>query len=717
MNQIGTKKVYPSTKKCIPSAQTKVMQSSYFLFGVVVNLFVSPHFAFGSSSEFFQGQASENLEISQSVLPLEPFLPSDSDFPNVFKPILEFAKVLESDLEFSSQDLSHFSNDNFSAQLPAQTVFGETLLPSELSTVELFGLDVKPSKSILPDNKNILDDKFYAQQAKNFSADRANSFQLDLVKSSKVFKNLVDEGVLSSEIPIEKKYYLGASLENSEEVLESSEDSKLAFDLKNSSQESKKQESSGSVIHANFGLAASLKMRVLVPQGIDLSTVRVRISGTTVDLTPDNAGYIEFSGIHSESRLKAVVWDEDSKLARRVVDINFSSLEKVTEIDLVSLEYVNALSASFGEKQLFTQAGFCGDVDFAENSPEDNKNNATLVSVRSVPDSTLLDVKIFDKSGFPAVSKEQNIAQKQLFEDKRFCVFNIKSNVVEVKISSGYGVKRTFYVNVMPSTFDASMKFNMRPALYPNVMPWELVDSRVALASMGNENAEPVSFFDNADNRTWANAQDTPIWVKTHGVSVSGDENYSSLYFNESSIQKKSELQHDFDSRLYLPVGEGLSEVYFSKNETDGTSLRRSFSLINKNQVENSLKQSVPLNISTLTPDFIDGLNQNTLQNFNFDLDNFGSGFVNIDLQKMGLNYSDIKIKIVDNWTGESVGNIVFLQTSEGVKNPRFVRAVFGNLAVGDYSLVVANTAGAVKWIDVVRSRINGFQVINFQDF
>jgi hypothetical protein len=52
----------------------------------------------------------------------------------------------------------------------------------------------------------------------------------------------------------------------------------------------------------------------------------------------------------------------------------------------------------------------------------------------------------------------------------------------------------------------------------------------------------------------------------------------------------------------------------------------------------------------------------------------------------------------------------------DGVKNPRFVRAVFGNLPVGEYSIVVANRVGAVKWIDLVRARKGEVQFLSFQE-
>jgi hypothetical protein len=94
-----------------------------------------------------------------------------------------------------------------------------------------------------------------------------------------------------------------------------------------------------------------------------------------------------------------------------------------------------------------------------------------------------------------------------------------------------------------------------------------------------------------------------------------------------------------------------------------------------------------------------------------------GNVFVSINLAALGLDYRDVRI-VAKDFGGRSVGRFVMLpQKATGSQsNPKWVRGFLSDLPVGQFSLVVSNSQGAVKWLDIVRSQPAALQVLTVKE-
>ena len=89
---------------------------------------------------------------------------------------------------------------------------------------------------------------------------------------------------------------------------------------------------------------------------------------------------------------------------------------------------------------------------------------------------------------------------------------------------------------------------------------------------------------------------------------------------------------------------------------------------------------------------------------------------MSLNLAALGMDYSDVRLSLRDTWTGQSIAPFHFVPLASGVKQSRQVRGFFTDIPEGQYTLLVTDSKGALKWLDVVRSRAGSMQVLSVRE-
>ena len=121
-----------------------------------------------------------------------------------------------------------------------------------------------------------------------------------------------------------------------------------------------------------------------------------------------------------------------------------------------------------------------------------------------------------------------------------------------------------------------------------------------------------------------------------------------------------------------------------------------------------------PVTLRTMDPDVLEDVRR-ALATFDADPAK-GVAFVSLDLASLEVEYADVRLSLRDAWTGASVAPFHFLPLAPGVKKARTLRGFFADVPLGQFTLMVSDKRGALKWIDVVRSRAGSLQVVSVRE-
>ncbi len=446
----------------------------------------------------------------------------------------------------------------------------------------------------------------------------------------------------------------------------------------------------------------TIRGKVVVPNGVDARTVYLRIAGTPFQIPADADGTFEFQEIPVGSKMELLIWDTGGSLSRRLVPVAASDLniEKIIELEIAS--FADEVSASFGVRQNLTESGFCARIGLA------NPLLALGAQVEIEGSEEHEGPYFFNNNNLP----EQGLTE--VTEDSRFCVFNVKSELLSATVQLVNGTRRSFTVHLKPSVFESLLDFDMESAIYRPVAPLELVDSSEAMAA---HNRNDLLDMGNIAAKKWVAGTEGASWTPVSHVALGTDRAYASVPLENDPLE----------GAVYFPTGEDFVEVNWS---SDGVSNGEGFRLISREElVTEKIAQKID-KLGTMKGIFQDRTKpldlkllgvggpmelQALLAGESISSEQ-GAAFVSLNLAKLNLEYSDVRISLRDSWSGERVGDFSFVPPAEGTKNPRFVRGFFTNIPPGQYTLMVTDKSGAVKWLDIVRSRSGSFQILTAHD-
>ena len=446
----------------------------------------------------------------------------------------------------------------------------------------------------------------------------------------------------------------------------------------------------------------SVHGHVTVPAGVDPSRVVLRMAGTPWQIQADREGFFEFRDIPLGSKFEVVVWHQDGSLNRRIVPLAATSTEREYQIELQRTDFVDSLAATFSSKQDMSLSGFCAQVTASKR---------ILLEGAKV---SLTGVAEFQGPFYYNNNNLPDAAQKELSQDGRFCVFNAKSNLVQINVQALNGMRRTFQVHLEPSTFEISLNFDLDSSVYRPVASLELIDSQ---ASFEASTSGELLRFGDSHVRSWVQGQDSAIWNSVIGVNLLTDSSYAPKLLE---ARDSKEMQ-------YFPAGQDLVEIGWSGDtpaapkahqliaRDDLYTPRMNAWLAKSGSTHGILKDSKDaLVLKFVDGDVIDDLQQ--LVNYKTLLKDEGAAFVSMNLAGLELDYTDVQLSLRDSWTGAAVSQFHFIPQPAGVKNPRLVRGFFSNIPQGQYTLLITDKKGALRWVDVVRSRPGSFQVLSIRE-
>jgi hypothetical protein len=445
----------------------------------------------------------------------------------------------------------------------------------------------------------------------------------------------------------------------------------------------------------------SVRGRVAVPRGMQASNVVLRIAGTGWQIQPEADGLFEFRDMPLGSRFEIVAWDVDGRLARRIVPVTVAA-GGIVDIELQKTSFVDDLSASFGLRQTLDASGFCAELAAS--------NRDILIGARV----TLTAPREWQG---PFYFNDRRLPDANLAEATRsgkFCVFNAQSDIVDVNVHLMNGTRRSFTVHLKPSTFETGLAFDMTTSVYRAAMPLELVDSFAAFDSSANEQKLR---FGTLSTRRWLSGEESASWSRVYGLRISTDKAYAPQAFEEANE----------NGAVYFPLGQEWQEIHVRRDEEGAPS---SFSIVSRDElltarIRNKMEASkdAPAAYSDSSEAFVvRAMDPDTLEDVrrampSFDADpSKGVVFLSLDLAGLEVDYSDLRLSLRDAWTGQSVAPFHFLPLAPGVKKARTLRGFFTDIPEGQFTLLVSDVKGALKWIDVVRSRAGALQLISTRE-
>lgn len=444
-------------------------------------------------------------------------------------------------------------------------------------------------------------------------------------------------------------------------------------------------------------LKVGLKGRVRVPKGVNAKSVVVRVAGTGWQLIPDAAGYFELQDIPKGSKLNLLVWDTDGNLNRRIVPVAANKDVNEIEIEMIGAAEADLVATAFGTRQSSVSAGFCGQLIAS--------NPLSLIGAK---------VAVHAKEGYrgPFFYNENHFPDASLTsatKDGRLCVFNVNARDAQLTVYLLNGSRRTFQVSLHGSTFESNLKFNVDEAAYRPLQAYELVDLSESVGA--TERAEELRLGLGV-GKGWVTGQQSPSWAKVSEFYLIADRAYAPKFVMSDT---KSNLE-------YFPLSQSLVEISWAASAIGP----RGFQLVAREdllkgfeatEIGNNgihVKSSDPLPLKVVDPEIVSEFDA-IASSEGIDRE-LGVSFVNINLSAIEAEYDNVKLNLRNVWTGESVGKFHFIPLPEGVRSPRYVRGFFANLPEGDYTLIVSSKDGALKWLDIVRSRANHVQVISVRD-
>jgi len=440
----------------------------------------------------------------------------------------------------------------------------------------------------------------------------------------------------------------------------------------------------------------SVRGRVRVPQGVKPESIVLQIAGTQLQIHPSADGAFEFREMPLGARFEIVAWDMNNILSRRIVPVSADGAGDV-RLTLERNAYVDDLSAAFGVRQALTQSGFCATLQA--------RNKDLLVGAR-------VTVKSSQEWQGPFYYNENRLPDPTLTEpsrDGRFCVFNVRAELVDINVQLLNGTRRAFTVHMRASTFETDLAFDMGATNYRPVMPLELVDAAEAFDS--NSTQDELRYASVASRR-WLAGEDGATWARVYGLRLRTDAAYGSVLFERK----------DDAGTQYFPLGQELQEVRFSRDEEGAA---ESFTLLSRGAIEGTNEEAAPsleAAVGRKSPIVVPVMDADALEDMargpkGFDANpRLGSAFVSLNLAALGVDYSDVRLSLRDTWTGQSIAPFHFVPLAAGVKQSRQVRGFFTDIPEGQYTLLVTDSKGALKWLDVVRSRAGSLQVVSVRE-
>lgn len=446
---------------------------------------------------------------------------------------------------------------------------------------------------------------------------------------------------------------------------------------------------------------ATVRGRVTVPRGVQASNVVLRIAGTGWQIQPEADGLFEFRDMPLGSRFEIIAWDVDGRLARRMVPVTVAA-GSVVDIELQKTSFVDDLSGAFGVKQAIDASGFCADL---------------LASNRDLLIGARVTISAAREWQGPFYFTDRRLPDARLVESTRsgkFCVFNAQSDILDVNVRLMNGTRRTFTVHLKPSTFETGLAFDMTTSVYRPAMPLELVDSFAAFDSTAN--AQKMR-FGMLSTRRWLSGQESAAWSRVFGLRLSTDAAYAHQAFEEANES----------GPVYFPLGQEWQEIHVRRDEEGAPS---SFSLVSREELlttriraQMEATKQAPAAYSDAREAFVvRAMDPDTLDDVRLAIPSFdadpakGVVFLSLDLAGLEVDYRDVRLSLRDTWTGQSIAPFHFLPQPPGVKQARTLRGFFTDIPAGQFTLVVSDSQGALKWIDVVRSRAGALQLISTRE-
>jgi hypothetical protein len=427
----------------------------------------------------------------------------------------------------------------------------------------------------------------------------------------------------------------------------------------------------------------------------------LRIAGTGWQIQPDADGHFEFREMPLGAKFEIVAWDVNNVMSRRIVPVSVDGVSDV-HVDLEKSSFADALGLTFGVRQDLTQSGFCARL---------------AASDRDLLIGAKVTVQASEGWQGPFFFNENKLPDPGLAEatrDGRFCVFNAKSDLVDVAVRLLNGMRRTFTVRLKPSTFEAGLTFEMDRMVHRPAMLLELVD---AFEAFDSTNSAQKMRFGRLSTRRWLGGEESASWARVYGLRLRTDLSYGAVPYEEGNE----------DDPVYLPMGQEWQEFRVARDEQGAP---ESFSLVSSGEfltpamrviAQKNQGRSVAV-VDAKDPLVVRAMDADTLGDLmrtvpGADQDpNLGAAFVSLDLAGLEVDYADLRLSLRDAWTGQSVAPFHFVPAPKGAKNPRQVRGFFTNIPEGQFTVLVTDKGGALRWLDVVRSRPGSLQVLSVRE-
>ncbi len=434
---------------------------------------------------------------------------------------------------------------------------------------------------------------------------------------------------------------------------------------------------------------ATISGRVIAPVGTDFRNMKLRIGGTDIDISPDAEGFFQFSEMPLGARVEVIVWDEKERLNRRIVPVTVTSEQRDVEIVLENVAVVQDLARSFDSVQSVMQSGFCATL--SAEFPIDLKG--AKIFVRGGTET--YSVKFFDQNGLP--KREQTA----LDLSGKFCVFNVRHDLVDVDVALGNGRRRSFVIHTKPTTFENDIVLDVDRTMYKQVSQTELLNFDETVDSARRDSA---FIFGSPGVRSWFDGQKSSTWARVSHAAVSSERLYAAIVLEKDAMEPQ-----------YFPVSQEFLEVRWGT----GAESLNGFALVSRSRLEADesvfanrrvvVDKKNPIVLRMLDASVLDEMERSTGTSFSREN---GTAFVSVDLGSLGLDYADVRFAIRDTWTGQAIGQYSYVPSLSG-SNPRLVRFFVGNLPVGQHSFVISDKSGVIHWLDVVRSRPGALQVLS----
>ena len=500
----------------------------------------------------------------------------------------------------------------------------------------------------------------------------------------------------------------------------------LLFDL--SPEQKELSRGLNSSVAAELGASADaaeiiLRGKVAVPVGVQPQSVVLRISGTDLVFTPDASGHFEIPGMPVGAKFEIIAWDTNNTLARKSVPVSVSlaSSELLVKMDFVST--VESTAEAFGFKQDQMLGGFCASLE-GVGSQRLEGGRVTIASTHSPlgqasgqPENQAAEVGFFGTNALPAIS------ESYLTSVGRFCVFNVRHTIVDLKVELPNGMRRSFAVVVRPTFFDNSLVLNMGDANYRPVNNFELVDSQKAYeAAKEGDNLR----FGESYAGDWLNGKLGAVWSPVYGIKLRADAAYAEVPYATDVREVVSGRNKEL---VYLPVSQEWQELAVRPDEGEDSG---SFALVSRGDIvtprfqnkkeRQTGREDAVISVDRENPLSLFVISEETKESFfaaNPEMSlrtDEGGLFVSVDLSRLGMDYSDFRMAVKEPISGKNVGIVKYLPHREGLARPRQIRAFVSGLSEGQFTLQITNQLGAIKWFDIARGRPGKLQVLSIKE-